>query len=159
MFFYCKYLKTKKLVLLYKKPQIFGKLLTVLILLMLPFLEAAVRRCSIKQMFSSILQKHKKHLCRSFVLTKLQASRKRLPYRCFPVNFVKILRTSILQNIPELLLLRFEEVINKTDVKKFCITKRSFQIQQRYIFIKSDCKGTTTCRELKSHRRKQIYEI
>ena len=88
IFFYCKYLNIKKPALLYKKTQIFDKFLTVLLLLMLPFSEAPVCRCSTKQMFLKILQKHKKHLCESLVLIKLQVSRKRLRYRFSPVNFV-----------------------------------------------------------------------
>ena len=42
-----------------QKKQVFDKLLTVLLLLMLPFSETAVRRCPTKYMFLKILQKHK----------------------------------------------------------------------------------------------------
>ena len=37
--------------------------------------------------------------------------KKRLWYRCFPVNFVKFLRTPILQNTSGRLLLKFEMVV------------------------------------------------
>ena len=56
-------------------------------------------------------------ISRSFCFNKvagLQAGtllRKRFWYGCFPVNFVKILRTRFSLNTSKLLLLRFEEVI------------------------------------------------
>ena len=46
-----------------------------------------------------------KHLCWSLFLIKLQASKKRLQHRGFPVNNVIFLRTPILKNICERLLL------------------------------------------------------
>ena len=48
-----------------------------------------------------------KHLCWSLFLIKLQGSltKKRLQHRCFPVKFEKILRTPILKNIYERVLL------------------------------------------------------
>ena len=97
-FFYCKYLNIKKPALLYKKTQIFDKLLTLFSLLMLTFSEAVVCRCSIKQMFLKDWQKHKKHLCGSLVLIKLQVSRKRLRYRFSPVNFVKFKNTYFIEH-------------------------------------------------------------
>ena len=142
---------TKKPALLYKKNPIFDELLTVLLLLMLPFSEAAVCRCPTKQMFLKILQKHKKDLCRSLCFNRATRLQKETPYRCFSVNFVKILRTPILQNASELLLLRFEEVIIKIDVKKFYVRKYLFKYN-KYIY-------TTTHRLLKSHRSKYIYNI
>ena len=142
---------TKKPALLYKKNPIFDELLTVLLLLMLPFSEAAVCRCPTKQMFLKILQKHKKDLCRSLCFNRATRLQKETPYRCFSANFVKILRTPILQNASELLLLRFEEVIIKIDVKKFYVRKYIFKYN-KYIY-------TTTHRLLKSHRSKYIYNI
>ena len=53
--------------------------------------------------FASITRKH---LCWSLSLIRLHAS-ERLQHGCFPVNFVKFLRTSILKNICEWLLLLF----------------------------------------------------
>ena len=52
-----------------------------------------------------------KHLYQSLLFTKLYAGGlqlylKRLPHRCFPVNFVKFLRTPILQNTSGQLLLK-----------------------------------------------------
>ena len=52
-----------------------------------------------------------KHLCWSLFFTKLQVFRpatllkKRLLHRCFPVKFEKFLRTPVLKNICERLLL------------------------------------------------------
>ena len=52
-----------------------------------------------------------KHLCGSLFLINLQAFspasllKKRLQHRCFPVKFVKLLRTPISKNICEQLLL------------------------------------------------------
>ena len=53
-----------------------------------------------------------KHLCWSLCSVKLQVFRpatllkKRLQYRCFPVNIAKLLRTRILKNIFDRLLLK-----------------------------------------------------
>ena len=55
-----------------------------------------------------------KHLCQSLFINKVAGLRpatllkKRLWYRCFPVNFVKRLRTHFLQNTSGRLLLCFE---------------------------------------------------
>ena len=55
-----------------------------------------------------------KHLCQSLFINKVAGLRpatllkKRLWYRCFPVNFVKLLRTSLLQSTSGRLLLCFE---------------------------------------------------
>ena len=55
-----------------------------------------------------------KHLCQSLFINKVAGLRpatllkKRLWYRCFPVNFVKLLRTPFLQNTSGRLLLCFE---------------------------------------------------
>ena len=53
-----------------------------------------------------------KHLCQSFFFNKVAGLRpatllmKRLWHRCFPVNFVKVIRTSFLQNTSGRLLLK-----------------------------------------------------
>ena len=71
------------------------------------------RRCYVKKVFSKILQISRKHPCWSLFLTKFQVFRpanfikKRLQYRYFPVKFAKFLRTPILKNICERLLLQF----------------------------------------------------
>ena len=55
--------------------------------------EAVARRCSVKKVFSG------KHLCQSFIFNKVagfRAAKKRLRHRCFPVNFVRFLRTRFL---------------------------------------------------------------
>ena len=61
------------------------------------------QRCSIKKgVLRNFTKFMGKHLCQSLI--KLLASRpatlfkKRLWHRCFPVNFVKFLRTSVLRN-------------------------------------------------------------
>ena len=60
------------------------------------------RRCSVKKVFLKISQNSQENTCaRVSFLIKLQASglrpatllKKRLRHRCFPVNFVKFLRT------------------------------------------------------------------
>ena len=71
-------------------------------------------RCSVKKMFLEILQNSLENTCARFsFLIKLQASgnrhqttllKKRLWHRCFPVNFLKFLRTHFLQNTSGLLL-------------------------------------------------------
>ena len=74
----------------------FDKLLTVLLLLIVPFSEAAVRRCSTKKVFIKILQNSQKKTCAGvFVLIKLQASKsefinKETPAQAFLYKFCKI---------------------------------------------------------------------
>ena len=61
--------------------------------------EAVVRRCSVKRVFLETLQNSQENTCaRASFLIKLKARpatllKKRLWGRCFPVNFVKFLRT------------------------------------------------------------------
>ena len=59
------------------------------------------KRCSYFAIFTG------KHLCWSLFFIKLQAFRpkKKLQYKCFPMNIAKFLRTPILKNICERLLL------------------------------------------------------
>ena len=70
------------------------------------------RLCSVRKSVLRNFAKFKgKHPCQSPFLIKLQASlstflKKRLCHRCFPVNFVKFLRTPFLQNISGRLLVR-----------------------------------------------------
>ena len=62
-------------------------------------IEAVVQRCSVKKLLLEISQKSQENTCaRVSFLIKLQAwlatlFKKRLWHRCFPVNFVKFLRT------------------------------------------------------------------
>ena len=67
--------------------------------------EAVARRCSVKKGVRRNFTKFTgKHLCQSFFFNKVAGVRlvtllkKRLWHRCFPVNFVKFLRTPFLQN-------------------------------------------------------------
>ena len=58
--------------------------------------KATIRRCSTKQVLLKIL-----HLCWSLFCNKIQAKpvivlKERLQYKCFPMNFTKSVRTSIL---------------------------------------------------------------
>ena len=72
----------------------------------------AIRRCSVKKVFLEISQNSQKNTCaRVSFLIKLQGLRpatllkKRLWYRCFPVNFVKFIRiTFVTENLRWLLL-------------------------------------------------------
>ena len=78
-----------------------------------------------KHLFADVLQNRvlkffvkflETDLCWSLFLIKLQPSgleflKKRLQHRCFPVNFVKYLRTPFLQNTSERLLLKFVEYL------------------------------------------------
>ena len=66
-------------------------------------LEAVTQRCSVKKVFSEISQNSQRNTCtRVSFLIRLNPLRtatllkKRLWYRCFPVNFVTFLRTSFL---------------------------------------------------------------
>ena len=63
-------------------------------------LEALVQSCSVKKMSLKISQNSRENTCaKASFLIKLQGSaillKKRLWHRCFPVNFVKSLRTLI----------------------------------------------------------------
>ena len=69
--------------------------------------EAVVQSCSVKKVFLEISQNSQENTCaRVSFLIKLQASglspttllKKRLWHRCFPVNFVKFLRTLFFTN-------------------------------------------------------------
>ena len=63
------------------------------------------RRCSVKKVFLKILQ-HSQHLCQSLFFNKVAGLslasllKKRLWHRCFPVNFVKFLRTPFFNRTP-----------------------------------------------------------
>ena len=68
------------------------------------------QRCSLKKIYN--FQKKRRVLkslfkCRSFFLESLfnKVFKKRLQHTCFPVIFVKVLRTTVLKNICEQLLL------------------------------------------------------
>ena len=103
IFFGCKYYQKtlpKNQLFCTKKPQISDKLLTMLLLLMLPISEEAARRCSRKQMFLKILQKHKKYLCRSICFNNIAVLQTDAPAQIFSGKFCKIFK-----NTSELLLL------------------------------------------------------
>ena len=76
------------------KSQIFDKLLPVFLLLTLPFSEAAVRRCSTKQMFLKILQKHKKTSVRETCFNKVAGLLKETPVQMFSSKFCKIYKNT-----------------------------------------------------------------
>ena len=73
--------------------------------------EAVVQRCSLKKVFSEILQNSQGNICtRISFLIKLQALGlwQRLWHRCFPVSFAKCLRTLFfIEHLWWLLLVRF----------------------------------------------------
>ena len=71
------------------------------------------RRCSLRKgVLRNFAKFTGKHLCQSLLFSKVAGLRpatllkKRLWHRCFPVNFVKFLRTSFLQNTSGWLLLQ-----------------------------------------------------
>ena len=74
------------------------------------------------------------HLCQSLHFNKVDATllKKRLWYRCFPMNFAKVLRTSFLQNTSGRLLLT--RVVNPISLK---ISYKIFSLpnpQNNYFF-------------------------
>ena len=85
------------------------------------FVRSSHQRCSVKKVLLKNLQSSRENTCaRVSFLIKLQASqhtvtpwyahvhvKKRLWHRCFPVNFANFLRTPLLQNTFERLLLSF----------------------------------------------------
>ena len=70
--------------------------------------EAIVWMCSVKKVFIKILQNSQKNICTGiFRLEACNFIKKRLRHICFPENFVKVLRTPILQNAGWRLLLKY----------------------------------------------------
>ena len=69
------------------------------------------RMCSIKKLFLKILQIHNKKTCVgvSFLIKKLQ-------HRCFPVNFMKFVRTPFLQNNSWQMLLYMIDILALNDL-------------------------------------------
>ena len=55
-----------------------------------------------------------KHLYQSFFFTKVAGIKERLQHKCFPVNFVKFLRTPFLTKYLRWLLLKLNELLIKT---------------------------------------------
>ena len=95
------------------------------------------QRCSLKKVFLKNFTKFSaKHLCWSVFFNKVSGMRpatlseKRLQQRCFPVNFVKFLRTPFLQNTSRQLLLF---VINLT--VSFC--KEVLYIYSNLLLLKN----------------------
>ena len=76
--------------------------------------EAVAQRCSEKKLLLKLCAEFTgKHLCQSLFnkvagLQTCNFIKKRLQYRCFPVNFATFLRTPILKNIYERLLLHLK---------------------------------------------------
>ena len=65
--------------------------------------EAVVRRCSVKKVLEILENSHENTCARGSFLIYLQTStllKKRLRYRCFPVNFAKFLRTTFFYETP-----------------------------------------------------------
>ena len=84
-----------------------------------------------------------KHLCQSLFFNKVAGLRpatllkKRLCYRCFPVNFVKLLRTLFLQKTSGWLLLCFEHA------QIFHISNFTYHL--RYYMIIDYCWSCSQC--------------
>ena len=89
-----------------------NKTITLTHLMKLIF-RSSYQRCFVKKnVLKNFVNLSEKHLCWSLFLIKLQALRprnlfKRLQHRCFPGKFVKFLRTFMLKNICQRLLLGF----------------------------------------------------
>ena len=75
--------------------------------------ESVARRCSVKKVFLKISQNSQKNTCASLFFNKVAGLmpaivlKKRLQYKCLPVNFAKFLRTPFLKEHLRQLLLRF----------------------------------------------------
>ena len=73
------------------------------------------QRCSIKKgVLRNFTKFTGKHLCQSLFFNKTFSTllKKRLWHRCFPVSFLKFLRTPLLQNTSGRLLLKLITVFN-----------------------------------------------
>ena len=96
-------------------------------------LRSSHRRCSIKKMFLKILQNSQKttRVGVSFIKKLPQVCnflKKRLPHRCFPVNFVKLLRIPFFQNSSRRLLL----YLSMEAIKILSFAKVNFTIQKSF---------------------------
>ena len=78
---------------------VFIRKFIIIIIIIIAIIEAVVHRCSVKKAFLKVLQDSLENNCaRVSFLIKLQAwtvtlLKKKLWRNCFPVNFVKFLRT------------------------------------------------------------------
>ena len=92
--------------------------------------EAVVRRCSVENLFLEISQNLQENNCaRASFLEKRLGLRpatllkKRLWHRCFPVNFVKLLRALFLQNTSGGCFLTIKTVSNVTKISATSFAK------------------------------------
>ena len=83
------------------------------------------QRCSARKgVLSSVIKFPVKHLCQSLVFNKVAGLspatllKKRLWHRCFPVNFVKFLRTPFLHNASGQLLLKVTSLAHLTVLER-----------------------------------------
>ena len=65
------------------------------------------RRCPVEKVFLKILQILQANTCVGVLVANF--IKKRLRHKCFPVKFEKFLRTPILKNIRERMLLNFKD--------------------------------------------------
>ena len=94
--------------------------------------EAVVQMCSVKKLFLEISQNSQENTCTRFsFLIKLQVSFliNRLCHRCFPVNFEKFLRTSLLQNTSGLQLIK-KEALEQVFSCEFCEILRTLFVTE-----------------------------
>ena len=75
--------------------------------------EAVARRCSVKRVFLEISQNSRKNICARVSFPVKICQKKRLWQRCFPVNFMKTLRTYFLTEHRQWLLLQYQ-ISNQT---------------------------------------------
>ena len=135
--FCCRYLKTKKPALPYKKPQIFDKLLTVLLPLMLPFAEAAVRRCFTKKMFLKILQKHKKTYVPGSCFNNVAVLQIETPMQMFSWKLCKIFKNTYFIEHPRATASAFWRSNNQNRCKRILhYTNVSLDTVNIYIYYK-----------------------
>ena len=104
------------------------------------FTEAVTGGALLKKVFSKISQISQESTCFGVSLIKLQAQacnfiKKRLHHRCFPAKYTKFLRTTILKNICERLLLNlsgYSTFFLEAILKKHTNGKTSFQESKEY---------------------------
>ena len=100
----------------------FNCLLTLTRFCVLADYRSSHQRCFVeKGVLKNFVNFTAKHLCLSLFSIKLKTLagnfiKKRLQYRCFPMKFAKILRTPILKNICERLLLRLKNICFNSSV-------------------------------------------
>ena len=113
-----------------------------------PFKEAVVQRCSLRKgVLGNFTKFIGKHLCQCLFFNKVAG----FGHRCFPVNFVKYLRTPFLQNTSGRLLLPLLSSVNV-----FAYTEKGQRFREMFKTIQF---SFYTCTEFPYHFVTSIHSF